>query len=110
VWTITEALAFIRAIQVDANERGWYLALAGGVLNRGSSEHDLDIVAVPMNTATSSVEALRAVFQSHGLVLVRSSEEVKAGWGTTDNKHVEEWAYSAKRVDLITTEITRLAI
>ena len=26
---------------------GYYLALAGGVLNRGSSSNDLDLVAVP---------------------------------------------------------------
>jgi hypothetical protein len=47
VWTLDEALAFIRQFQQDAMNHGFYLALAGGVLNNGYSAKDLDLVAVP---------------------------------------------------------------
>jgi hypothetical protein len=47
-WTLEEALHLIRLIQPKVmRDANYYLALAGGVLNNGSSENDLDLVAVP---------------------------------------------------------------
>lgn len=48
MWTIEEALTQVfLELQHPANEVHYYLALAGGVLNHGSSNHDLDIIAMP---------------------------------------------------------------
>lgn len=46
-WALKDALVLIRDIQTEAMELGYYIALAGGVLNEGFSENDLDLVAVP---------------------------------------------------------------
>lgn len=46
-WVLGDALVLIREIQPEAMELGYYIALAGGVLNKGSSGADLDLVAVP---------------------------------------------------------------
>lgn len=47
-WTLDLALSFIRERQPNTMAAGYYLALAGGVLNTGSSKADLDLVVVPM--------------------------------------------------------------
>lgn len=44
---IDQALLLIRKLQPVVMEAGYYLALAGGVLNNGRSPNDLDLVAVP---------------------------------------------------------------
>jgi len=59
-WTINSALAFIRELQPRAMEAGWCILLGGGVLNRGESKNDLDLLAYP-RTATSERAALIAV-------------------------------------------------
>jgi len=49
-WTLEGALVLIRELQPNAMKAGYYLALAGGVLNSGASTNDLDLVAVPRTT------------------------------------------------------------
>lgn len=46
-WTLATARTFISKLQRPCMESGYYIALAGGVLNRGHSNNDLDLVAVP---------------------------------------------------------------
>ena len=48
-WTLEEGLELIRTIQTKALHKGYHLALGGGVLNRGWSLNDLDIIALPMD-------------------------------------------------------------
>lgn len=47
-WQLEDALRLIRQMQPGCMQHGYYVALAGGVLNEGSSEQDLDLVLVPM--------------------------------------------------------------
>jgi hypothetical protein len=48
MWLLDDALLLIRSIRTQCmDETGYYLALAGGVLNTGQSVRDLDLVAVP---------------------------------------------------------------
>lgn len=47
-WTLPDALFFVRSRQAEAFKHGYNLSLGGGVLNKGESAHDLDIVAVPV--------------------------------------------------------------
>ncbi len=49
MWTLEEGLAFIRDLQPKAWANGYHLALAGGVLNRGESFKDLDIIVMGMS-------------------------------------------------------------
>jgi hypothetical protein len=52
MWTMADALELIRMLQPHIMEAGYYLALAGGVLNNGSSNNDLDLVAVPRSPSS----------------------------------------------------------
>ncbi len=62
-WDIDEALNFVRKIQPVCMEAGYYIALCGGVLNKGFSNNDLDLVAMP-RTSLSKCEALRKAFDN----------------------------------------------
>lgn len=47
MWDIESSLALIRKLQPSAIPVGYNLCLCGGVLDRGFSDSDLDIVAMP---------------------------------------------------------------
>lgn len=51
-WDLTEALDFIRKLQARLQRSGYLVALGltGGVLNRGASFSDLDIIVYPLKT------------------------------------------------------------
>jgi hypothetical protein len=55
-WSIEDALVLIRNIQPKCMELGYYIALAGGVLNKGYSDSDLDLVAIPRTKTSASVQ------------------------------------------------------
>lgn len=46
-WTLENSVELIRILQPLAHKHGYHLALAGGILNRGYSDKDLDVVALP---------------------------------------------------------------
>lgn len=65
MWTLPEALDYIRSMQAAAMRRNYYIALAGGVLNKGFSCNDLDLVFVPRTAAAREgelIEWLESIF------------------------------------------------
>lgn len=48
-WTLDDALKLIRGIQPSVKGFGFHVALAGGVLNLGESDKDLDLVILPLD-------------------------------------------------------------
>lgn len=48
-WTLEEALTLIRSLQPEAKKLGYHICLGGGVLNRGSSEKDLDLYFISLD-------------------------------------------------------------
>lgn len=48
-WTIEEGLTLIRGLQPQAKAYGYHIALGGGVLNKGTSEKDLDLYFLPLD-------------------------------------------------------------
>ena len=48
-WTFDDALPLIRAVQPVVKRFGYHVCLGGGVLNKGVSDHDLDLYFLPMN-------------------------------------------------------------
>ena len=54
MWTLESALAFIRDLDVETRKVEWNTALAGGVLLKGESYKDLDIVFYPMSVNEDS--------------------------------------------------------
>lgn len=74
-WNLEQALYLIRALQPKARLCGYHLLLGGGVLNNGSSNHDLDLVAMPGSHDPQDEDSLLEAFASLGYqVRVRSLE------------------------------------
>jgi hypothetical protein len=49
MWGLSDALDVIRPLQFKALQYGYHLALGGGVLNKGMSSNDLDIIVLPLD-------------------------------------------------------------
>jgi len=86
-WFLSDALPFIGKLQPGAMESGWCLMLGGGVLNRGYSPNDLDLLAYP-RTRESRVENL--------LPLLPEGE-----WSETPVSRVYSFPWQGKKVELI---------
>jgi hypothetical protein len=55
MWGLSDALDVIREIQPTVREFGFHVALAGSVLNKGTSEKDLDLVFIPLTNLARPV-------------------------------------------------------
>lgn len=104
MWTLPYALEVVRRVEPFMAEAGWHVAMGGGVLHRGSSSHDLDIVLVPREP-TSSLREAHKVLEGGGFKLKRTAEEMVRHWrskGLTDRKWVEHWETpDLRRVDVV---------
>lgn len=105
MWTLDETLTFIRQIQPDLQREGYAAALGGGVLNRGVSENDLDLIIYPLDTMKQDRERVNSVLEQHGLTLKVPLHKVRYHWvyrfKSHDQKHVEKWETSeGKKVDV----------
>jgi hypothetical protein len=49
-WTISEARFLVKHLDIIARQHGLTLALGGSVLFEGKSDHDLDIIVMPLKT------------------------------------------------------------
>lgn len=65
-WTLDDAIKLIREHQSEVNSVNYYLALAGGVLNNGHSDKDLDILVVPMIVSARPVNIYRKLTELFG--------------------------------------------
>lgn len=104
MWTLEEAQRLISTLDSVADTTGWHFALAGGVMRKGSSEHDLDLIAYPRTSTKSDRNMLRFILGALGWRLRVPVKEMHVYWkekGSKDRKHVEVWQTSDKRrVDL----------
>ena len=91
-WTLDEALYLIRQIQPLVMEAGYYLALGGGVPNKGESHSDLDLVAVA-RTDTSDPYDLSRVFDRLRMLAVDSDYVTGHLWLALD--------YLGHRIELV---------
>lgn len=111
MWTLRTARAFVAKLQPKLKAVGWFAAIGGGVLNRGTSDHDLDLILVPYDSNVQDLTAVRAVLQSMdgGWDQLADVERVQKYWrekGSLDRKHVEVWLDDRKRrIDLIVPSI-----
>lgn len=102
-WTWKNALAFVRHLETDLRVVGWHCTITGGVLHKGSSSHDLDVIVYP-HKPTTNRELARKVLRKHGCSLFRSIEQVRRHWrsiGSNDTKYVEVWTdLQERRIDI----------
>jgi hypothetical protein len=83
-----------------------HIALTGGVLIRGWSVHDIDVIVYPASSLDwndASRVAVREVLVAMGMELRVDVGEMHRNWrlkGSHDRKHVEAWALHGKRIDI----------
>ena len=113
-WTLEDGLACVRALECQLSAAlGVHFALAGGVMLRGESEHDLDVVVYPRcSRAGVDTQLLRFALRGLGWsIRVRAVDTIEQ-WqkrGSADRKHVDIWATpERKRVDIIVPSVTVL--
>lgn len=102
MWTLGSAHAFLQELEMQFGNR-YHVALTGGVLLRGESWHDLDIIVYPHTTAQCSHDEIRDGLVRVGCQLFRDTDAMRAGWsanGRGDTKHVEVWTHGARRIDV----------
>ena len=56
MWTLEQGLTVVRALQEHIRTYGYHLTLGGGVINKGSSNKDLDLYFLPMGCPDRSPE------------------------------------------------------
>ena len=105
MWTLDKALQLVRNLQPHLMAVGWFAALAGGVLNKGYSEHDLDLVFVPMKTESMDLGSLHQALHFAGWERTHTANMMQEHWktkGSPDGKYVEVYrTLDGKRVDAI---------
>jgi len=91
MWKIDEALKLIRDIQPHARMNDYNLALAGGVLDKGFSDNDLDIIVIPRSATRKPnketlIEEFRMQIALRGLVVSKIEELPEYGEGMEGRK------------------------
>lgn len=105
MWDLDTALEFTRSLESKLAP-DWHCALGGGVLHRGESSHDLDVVVFPhdsnrLNWADLYL-ALHATERWERVVDDLAMKEHRQFMGSWDQKHVEAWfTTDGRRVDLL---------
>lgn len=102
-WVMDEAIALVRLLEPKLARAGFNLALAGSVLTKGASDHDLDLVVFPHDASSVHIEVAKIELTMAGLIPMASRAKVAGIWerkGSTDTKHVERWNYKGKLIDL----------
>ncbi len=97
-WEFEEAVDFCRSLTEFLNPLGFGVALAGGVLIKGNSKKDLDVVIYPFKKISSNFNTMLESLPKFGLTFVRLPNN-NLGY-TDDGKNVQVWDYQGKRVDL----------
>lgn len=70
IWALADALKLIRETQATARSFGFHICLGGGVLNRGTSEKDVDLYLLPLIEVPQNTEGLLA--------------SLEIGWGPSE--------------------------
>lgn len=97
-WTLAQGVEFCRSLQTFLRPLGFGVALTGGVLLKGDSDKDLDLIVYPFKKQTTNYERLRERLLEFGLSFVRLPNH---GLGYPDDgKDVQVWQYQGKRIDL----------
>lgn len=103
MWTLQQAIDLHNALLPLVRSVGFCVALTGGVLREGSSQHDVDVIFYPLQAPAGDVAALQEVLRGFGMVRRVHREAVTARWrsrGSLDEKWVEVWDLDGKRVDV----------
>lgn len=104
MWSLTEAVNFMKLLDPYLKKVGYHAAIAGSVITKGESDHDLDLVVYPNDTTMQNRIELRDALNASGLKLKHDLKTVRKSWarkGSHDQKHVEVWEdLDGRRIDV----------
>ena len=105
MWTIEEALELIRGIQPALHARKYHVAMGGGVLNKGTSDKDLDLYVFPFD-AGEIPEILPFLVEQWGTWEPRWSAAGKEDYPADVNfgLKVKFFTQAGKRIDVFITK------
>ncbi len=98
MWTLEQGLELIRSIEPKLREIDWYSGLTGGVLYKGESSKDLDIIVSPLSYSKKTMQDVRQVLLTNGLKMKVEMGLVMEYHG--NKNRVEVYTYVDKRVDV----------
>lgn len=96
VWTLDDAIAVIRELEPVASKAGYHLGITGGVLYRGYSKKDLDIVCYPHCTEVAPRREVMNQLGAAGITWHCRASHEEYG----DDKIIEQWDFKGKSVDV----------
>lgn len=100
MWDLESARSFVALIHPKAFESGYNLHIGGGVLLRGYSDNDLDVVAIPRPNKPNPHP--RALFSQMWDLGMKRVKDFQVG-----NRFVYKWVSQKKKnVDLIVVDLT----
>lgn len=100
-WTIDDAINLIRVVQPLAKHAGYHVGLAGGVLNRGESLHDLDLIVMPLVETGCHLKGLWRAFQFYG---VGDIDEITIGYPPERGRTIWRGHLGLKQIDFFVYE------
>ncbi len=103
MWGFKDAIGLIRAVQPLAHLAGYHLALAGGVLNKGESNHDLDIIVMPMNRAEDG-RSLDRVWRAFDFVGVKRLDLLNGWYPIAKGRTIYRGYFEDRQIDFFVYE------
>lgn len=102
-WTQENAFRFVRRLEGYLKPH-YHVALAGSLLHRGFSNHDIDVMIFPHRTNHNNLEEVQGLLGSvpdmRPWIPVEAVHRQWRKLGSDDTKHVEVWRYNGRRVDV----------
>lgn len=95
-WTLDEALTLIRQYQYGFHSLKFHVALGGGVLNNGTSIHDLDLYVLPFDNekeTKSIIPLIKSIFEHRESLL-------EPHYTSNVFRHKDIYEYHGKRIDI----------
>jgi hypothetical protein len=104
MWSLRSGLATVRKLEGHLAPH-YHVALAGGVVLRGKSDHDLDVIVYPHDSNHWHYHEIVGGLHAAGLGLLYGWRVLHSNWrvrGSADEKRVEVWVDDrSRRIDVI---------
>ena len=112
LWSMEQAIDLVKKLDPAIRLVGFTVGITGGVIIKGYSDKDLDLIIYPMNVTEYSTSAVKKVFieqfkwklkfPTHILLKSWEDRKIQPNNGGTDFKHVEVWeTEDHKRIDIM---------
>ena len=98
LWTLDQARQFCVELNDYLAPFGYGVGLTGGILLRGTSDKDIDVIVYPYKRVSSDFDPMYNALPNFGLKYNKLPNENR-GYAD-DGKRVEIWDFQGKRIDL----------